>query len=305
MSVVNYKPFLERTPDSQYQRTLQALLVEGIYTRNQFQDTGRYTSVTLPKMIFPLANGVPLITERKASFWRKPISEIIAFINGARTLGQIRQYGNEKTWASWWATWTTPEKCAAFGLDLGDLGPGSYGAAFHDFPMPDGGTFNQWEHLIQEIRDRPSLSTHRVTTWIPFYTLQHEGLKRKVVVAPCHGDVQVTILNGQLYLQMDQRSCDVVIGLPSNMIQYAALTLMLAQVTGYNAHTYVHNIREGQIYENQVDHAQLLIQREARALPTLRIIDPSIDNLFSFRPEHFEITDYNPHPAMNDIPVTE
>lgn len=306
MSFVNYKPLSERTPDSQYHGILQALTDGGgVYTRNQFQVRGRYTSVTLPKMIFPLANGVPLITERKIGFWKKPISEIIAFINGARTLDQLRQYGDEKTWASWWANWATHEKCACFGLEPGDLGPGSYGAAFHDFPMPSGGTFNQWENLVQEIRDYPWLSTHKVTTWIPYYALQHKEHQRKVVVAPCHGDVQVTILNDRLYLQMDQRSCDVIVGLPSNLIQYAALTLMLAQVTGYEAHTYIHNVRDGQIYADQRPWADQLVQRNPKPLPTLRILDPTITDLFAFRPEHFEITDYDPHPAMNDIPVTE
>jgi len=301
---VQYRPYLERTPDIQYQDLLRRVRTEGIYTKNEFQTNGTYTSVTLPKMVFPLSNGVPLITERRCGFWRKPIAEIIGFINGARTLDQLRQYGGEKTWASWWATWVTAQKCADFGLEEGDLGPGSYGAAFHDFPMPDGSTFNQWEHLIREIHDFPWLRTHKITAWIPYYALQHKGLKRKVVVAPCHGDVQVTILDKKLYLQMDQRSCDTIVGLPSNLIQYAAITLMVAQVTGYEAHTYVHNVRDGQVYENQLDWCDELLNRPPKAFPTLRITDSTIKDLFAFRPEHFELTDYDAHPAMNDIPVT-
>ena len=301
---VPYKPLQERQPDFQYRHVLQTLLNEGIYTKNAFQEKGTYTSVTLPKMVFRLENGVPLITERKIGFWRKPISEIIAFINGARTLDQMRQYGDAKTWAEWWSNWATASKCANFGLEEGDLGPGSYGAAFHDFPMPDGGTFNQWEHLVKQIQDMPWLRTHKVTTWIPHYALQHKGLQRKVVVAPCHGDVQVTILNNQLYLQMDQRSCDTVVGLPSNMIQYAALTLMLAQVTGYKAHTFIHNIRDGQIYEDNKEHAERIIRMEPRPFPVLTINDPTIKDLFAFRPEHFDLSEYDPHPAMRDIPVT-
>jgi len=302
---LRYTPYKQRTRDFQYRGILRTLLAEGIYTRNQFQKKGTYSSVTLPKMVFDLRNGVPLITERNIPFWRKPIAELIAFINGARTLDQLRQYGGEKSWASWWDTWVTQEKCARFGLHTGDLGPGSYGAAFHDFPMPDGSTFNQWEHLIAQIRDYPWLRTHKITTWSPFYTLQHNGLQRKVVVAPCHGDVQVTILNNRLYLQMDQRSCDAPVGLVSNLIQYTALALMLGQVTGYTPRTYVHNVRDGQIYVNQVRRVRELIRRRPRPFPTLVITDPTITDLFAFRPEHFRLSDYDPHPAMNDIPVTE
>lgn len=279
--------------------------MDGFRTHNEFQTTGTITSATLPNMVFPVANGAPLITERKIGFWQKPIAEIIAFINGARTMQDLRKYGDEKSWPGWWAQWASPEKCARFGLEPGDLGPGSYGAAFHDFPMPNGATFNQWEHLIKQIRERPWLRTHRITTWIPYYTLQHDELQRKVVVAPCHGDTQITILEGNMFLRMDQRSCDAPVGLVANMIQHFAVLLMVAQVTGYTPHTYIHSIHDGQIYEDQVEHMKRLIRRQPRPFPTLRITDPNIDDLFAFRPEHFELTDYNPHQAMNDIPVTE
>jgi thymidylate synthase len=302
--VISYKAFEERTPDNQYKQALR-LTTTGTYTKNPYQERGTYTVVTLPNMVFPLANGFPLITEREIPFWRKPISEIIAFINGARTLAEMREYGDQKTWASWWGRWANKEKCAKFGLAPGDLGPGSYGAAYHDFPLPSGETFNQWEHLVRQIRERPSLRTHRVTTWIPYYSLQHSGLQRRVVVAPCHGDIQVTILDGRMFLRMDQRSGDMPIGVPSNMIQHAAVLLMLAQVTGYEAHTYIHSVHDAQIYEDQLHHVERLLEREDRPFPTLRITDPSIDDIFAFRPEHFELTDYHPHPAMNDIPVTE
>lgn len=299
-----YRPYRNRTPDFQYRRTLRNIMREGTYTRNKFQKRGTYTVATLPIMVFPVANGVPLITERKCSFWRKPISEIFAFINGARTLEQLRQYGDEKSWANWWGDWVTEEKCKPFGLQAGDLGPGSYGAAFHDFPMPDGSTFNQWEHMIKEIRDHPWLRTHRISTWIPYYALQHKGLQRKVAVAPCHGDIQVTILGRNMYFRMDQRSCDVPVGLVANMVQWFAAFLALAQVTGFRPHTYIHAIHDGQIYTDQVNHVKRVIRRRPRPFPTLRITDPKIDDFFAFRPHHFELTDYDPHPAMNDIPVT-
>lgn len=298
--MAGYLPFSERTRDFQYRGILRHIFKrDGTYTRNQFQTKGTITSVTAPTMFFPLANGAPLITEREISFWRRPISEIIAFINGAHTLDGLRKYGDKKTWASWWARWASEEKCGRFGLETGDLGPGSYGAGYHH----DG--FNQWEHLVRQIRDRPWLRTHRVTPWVPRYCLQHSGLQRKVVVAPCHGDVQVTVLEDRMYLRMDQRSGDVPIGIPSNMIQYAALLLMLAQVTGYQPFMFIHSIHDAQIYEDQVPHMKKIIRRRPNAFPTLRITDTKIDDLFAFRPEHFELTDYHPHPAMNDIPVTE
>ncbi|MEK7629208.1 MAG: thymidylate synthase [Patescibacteria group bacterium] len=295
-----YRPYEERTPDFQYRRVLGNILETGIYTKNRFQTKGTFTSATAPQMEFYLENGAPFITERDISaFWQKPISEIIAFINGARTLDQLREYGDKQTWASWWRRWANEEKCGKFGLEPGDLGPGSYGPAYRN----DG--FNQWYNLVKQIRERPWLRTHKVTPWIPRFCLQHSELQRRVVVAPCHGDVQVIILEDKMILRMDQRSGDVPVGIPSNMIQYTALLLMLAQVTGYEPYMFIHSIHDAQIYKDQVDHVKELISRTPNCFPTLKITDTSITDIFAFRPHHFELTDYHPQPAMNDIPVTE
>lgn len=295
-----YLPYSGRIPDFQYRRVLENILERGIYTKNPFQTKGTFTSVTAPQMEFLLENGAPFITERDISaFWRKPISEIIAFINGARTLDQLREYGDEKTWASWWRRWASEEKCARFGLGAGDLGPGSYGAGYHH------NGFSQWAHLVRQIQERPTLRTHKVSPWVSEFCLQHGELQRKVVVAPCHGDVQVIILEDKMILRMDQRSGDVPVGIPSNMIQYTALLLMLAQVTGYKPYMFIHSIHDAQIYEDQVAHARKLISRPPERFPALWITDPNIKDLFAFRPHHFELTDYHSHPAMNDIPVTE
>lgn len=294
-----YLPYEERKPDFQYLKVLQNVLERGIYTKNPYQTKGTFTSATAPQMEFLIENGVPVITERDVSgFWRKPIAEIIGFINGARTLRELRKYGG-KDWPSWWRKWASPEKCAHFDLEDGDMGPGAYGPGYHY------GGFNQWKHLVQEIRERPGLRTHKVSPWVPRLCLQHNDLKRQVVVAPCHGDIQVILLEDKMIFRMDQRSGDVPVGVPSNMIQHPALFLMLAQVTGYKPYMYIHSIHDAQIYEDQVDHAKRLLQRPPRPFPTLRITDPTIKDIFAFRPEHFELTDYHPHPAMNDIPVTE
>jgi len=299
-----YTAFEDRAPDTQYRDILCQIMDEGVTTHNKFQTKGRITCLTTPNMVFPFENGFPIICERDvSSFWRKPIAELIAFINGARTLEELKKFGG-KEWASWWKRWVTKEKCAQFDLEEGDLGPGSYGPGFVR-RQPDGTTFNQIEHLVRQIKEMPWLTTHRVTPWIPELTLQHSGLKRKVVVAPCHGDIQVTIIDGKLTVRMDQRSGDMPVGVPANMIQWAAFTLMLAQVTGNTPETYIHSVHDAHMYTDQIEHVRELILRQPRPFATVRIIDPTIMNILDFRPEHFELTDYHPHPAMYDIPVTE
>jgi thymidylate synthase len=296
-----YKATGIRVPNYNYRDCLQNILREGKYTKNPNQKMGRYTLLTLPPMVFKLSNGFPIITERDISaFWQTPIAELLAFINGVHTVDELKKWG-----CGWWARWGTAEKCAYFGLEPGDLGPGSYGCGFN-YKLPDGSTFNQFDNLVKEIKWSPYLSTHKVSAWIPHFCLQHENLQRKVTVAPCHGDVQVTILGDELTLNMTQRSGDYPIGVPTNMIQYAALTIMIAHVTGFKPYEYVHRVIDAQIYEDQVACVEELTQRKTNSFPTVHLTEEGlkITSLFDFRPHHFELRDYRPFPAMK-IPTTE
>ena len=101
---------------------------------------------------------------------------------------------------------------------------------------------------------------------------------------------------------MFQRSSDVPIGLPANLAQYAALTLMLAEVTGYEPYEYIHSFSDAHMFVNQVDHVKELLKREPRPLPRM-ILKNKKKNLFDYRPDDFELVDYDPHPGMWDIPV--
>lgn len=287
-------PYKERKPDSQYRKLLKLILEKGTKREETWQGMPDITYFGPPPMRFNLANGAPLITEREISFWPSAIGEIFAFINGARTLAELKKFG-----CHWWKNWATEEKCAMFGLKKGDLGPGSYGAAFHDFPTPEGPTFNQFKALVEKIKTRPWERTHIITPWIPQFVISQN---RQVVVAPCHGWIHVQIINGCLNLQMNQRSADFPIGVPSNMIQYAALTMALAQVTGYKPGIFIHSFSDAHIYENQKDHVREMISREPKRLPTMTL-NPDIKDIFDFLADHFTISDYHPHPAITDIPV--
>jgi thymidylate synthase len=292
-----YASVENRKPDHQYKDALRRILNYGEVTKSRFQTEGTLTSLTVPAMNFYFQNGFPILTERKIGFWRRPINELFAFVNGVTDARELE----EKWGVKWWReSWATAQKCATFGLPDGDLGPGSYGAAFAKFPTADGGTFNQFEHLMKQIARYPELRTHKITSWIPQYCLQHDELQRKVVVAPCHGDIQITILNGKLTLRMDQRSADFPIGVPSNTIQYAALTLAIAHLTGTEPHLFIHACHDSQIYLGHQADVEELLKRESRPFPTLRLTEEGkrLTSLFEFRAEHFELDDYDPHPAM-------
>lgn len=303
--MITYRPLEERTPDYQYQNLLKLILKEGIRSSSQ-QGVDTISLVGAPPMRFKLANGVPLITERnmapvfkngKPTVWQQAVAEITAFINGVRTQKGLEEFG-----CYWWEPWVTEEKTKKRGLEVGDLGPGSYGAAFHDFPTSEGENFNQFDVMIKQMKENPHLKTHFVSPWIPQYTARVKGRTQKVVVCPCHGWLHFRIFDNKLIVHMFQRSGDVPVGVPSNMIQYSALTLMVAQALGLEAYEYVHTISDAHIFVDQVESVEKMLAREPRAFPKLLLNNKSND-IFSFRSTDFNLEEYDPHPGIARIPV--
>lgn len=294
-----YKPYSERQPDKQYQNVLKAILDKGEWSETR--QGPRAKTLMGAQMRFKFANGFPLITDRSIEgFWRKPIDELCAFINGVRTKEGLADFG-----VFWWDEWTTAEKSRKRGLKPGDIGPGSYGAAFHDFPTADGGSFDQFKHLVEQMKELPELRTHFVSPWIPQYIVRGEGKQQKVTLAPCHGWIHVRIYGNKIHLHMFQRSGDVPIGVPSNMVQYAALALMLSHLTGYKVDEFVHTISDAHIYEDQIEKLRPMLKRRPRPFPTVNLTaeGKKVKDIHEFRGSHFELFDYHPHQSIVGIPV--
>ncbi|MCC2631475.1 MAG: thyA [Patescibacteria group bacterium] len=296
--VVDYKPYKDRTHDTQYRDALIRILQEGIRGPST-QGTDTLTLFGGLSMAFDFENGFPLITERSImGFWKQSLGEMCCFINGGVTLEELHDYG-----CTFWDKFATEKKCAKRKLPPGHLGEHSYGGAFANFPTEDGKGFNQFKHIVEQIKELPDLRTHYVSPWYPPDIVRGEGKQQKLVVAPCHGWVHARILNGGLYLHMMQRSADFPVGVPSNMAQYAALTLMLAHVTGYPAKRFTHTFSDAHIYVDQIPQVEEMIAREPKRFPTVTLKTEGIESLFDFRKEHFELDDYDPHPSIREIPV--
>ncbi|GAA4742747.1 thymidylate synthase [Nocardioides endophyticus] len=290
--------FSQRTPDGQYAAVLQRILDHGEWSETR--QGPRALTLMQQTMTFDLSNGYPVIVDRDiSSFWSKAIGELCAFMNGATTVEELASFG-----CDWWAPWASEKKTQRRGLEVGDLGPGSYGGAFHDFPA-DGEPFDQFAHLVEQLRQYPSIRTHFVSPWIPQYLTRVGTTPPRATIAPCHGWVHVRVLGGRLHLHMFQRSGDVPVGVPSNMVQYSALMLMLSNLTGLPPATYYHTISDAHIYENQVDASRELAARAPRRLGMITLTDEgkAVSDIHDYRAEHFSLVEYDPHPSMPRIPV--
>jgi thymidylate synthase len=298
----NYLPFAERRPSTEYREVLRTIREHG--TRIETKQGEEALAVAGCVMRFPMAHGAAIVTERSiAGFVNKAIGELCAFINGARTLEELERFG-----CDWWGPWATAAKSESRGLAAGDLGPGSYGHAFHNFTTDldgDDPGFDQLPHLIAKLRDLPLDRTAVMSPWIPNANHRERGVKSRNTIAPCHGWIHALVYGDKLHLVHNQRSGDTPVGVPSNMAQYTALGLMLEQLTGYELVEYVHWIQHAHIYVNQLDAVDEMLAREPRPLPTLQLTEAGrrITDIHDFRAEHFELSDYDPHPSIPRIPV--
>src|SRR3990167_7606289 len=104
----NMKPFAERTPDYQYRDLLKRIMDEGRDTMPIHGIGAR--GVVGHQIRYKLENGFPLMTERDLTKTMPgALGEHIGFLNGARTLDELKQYGMP---AIFWNRWVTKEKSA-------------------------------------------------------------------------------------------------------------------------------------------------------------------------------------------------
>lgn len=304
---IDYLPFEKRTPDFQYQELLEEIKTIGkdkipIHVRlNENAGSGHQNSkeITGAMLQFDMSNGFPVLTERdlSKSFFGS-IGELVAFLNGQSTLSGLKEYGCPEVF---WKDWVTKEKCEIFDLPEGDLGDGSYGASLGRFQSRNG-EFDQISAVQRQMEKAPFLRTHVMTTWNPPLSMgdDEQGFKRKVVVAPCHGNfVHFVLFDNQKELEMThtQRSADVPVGLQFNLIEWAALGLMVAHILGYKFTKYTHFLSNPHYYDVQSESVDKILEIEPVAFPTVTLEpDREVTRIQDFRKEDFVIKDYHPSP---------
>ena len=227
------------------------------------------------QMRFDLQKGFPLLTTKKLHL-RSIIHELLWFISGDTNIRYLQDNG-VRIWNEW-------------ADENGDLGP-VYGFQWRSYPNPQGGSVDQLQNVIDQIRSNPNSRRLIVCAWNPAYV-------DDMALPPCHCLFQFGVINGRLNCHLYQRSADVFLGVPFNIASYALLTHMVAQVCGLEVGAFIHTLCDAHIYKNhfeQVDEQLARIPLER--LPTLKL-NPDIKEVTDFSFDDIEIVDYVALPTI-------
>ena len=146
----------------------------------------------------------------------------------------------------------------------------AYGYIVNNFKLID--------NLIDTIKNNPTDRRMLMSLW------QNDYLKTAVLPS-CVWSNEWDVTNGKLNLWVHQRSCDVPLGLPFNVSQYATLLMMIAQVTNLEPGTLNWSIKDAHIYVNQIDGIKEQIKRydELGDFKAPKVwLNPDIKNFYEF-----------------------
>ena len=256
----------------QYLDLLDRILTEGVKKEDR---TGTGTiSVFGNQMRFNLEDGFPLLTTKKLHL-KSIIYELLWFLRGDTNIKYLKDHG-----VSIWDEWAD---------ENGELGP-VYGHQWRSWPDENGGTIDQIQNVVNQIKNNPDSRRMIVSAW-------NVAEVERMALPPCHTMFQFYVANGRLSLQLYQRSADTFLGVPFNIASYALLLQMMAQVTGLKAGDFIHTTGDTHLYLNHIEQAKLQLTRAPRPLPRM-VINPDVKDIFDFKYEDLELAGYDPWPHI-------
>ena len=157
------------------------------------------------------------------------------------------------------------------------------------------GWFDQVDRVLYDLKHNPN--SRRILTNLYNFEDLHE-----MALYPCAYSMTFHVSNGRLSAILNQRSQDMLTANNWNVVQYAVLVHMLAQVSGLQAGELVHVIADCHIYDRHVKLVEQLLQREPLPAPAF-VMDKSVTDFYAFTPESFRLENYRYHPFTEKIPV--
>lgn len=263
---------------------------EGTGVRTKWEDgtEANYYSIIGVQNKYDIEKEFPMITLRNNSQTvKKAIDEILwIWQKKSNKISEL----NSHIWDQW------------AGED-GTIGK-AYGYQFskkYEFKTKDGiENMDQVDYVLYLLKNDPS--SRRIMTNL----FNHEELK-DMNLEPCAFGTQWIVKENKLHLILNQRSQDMLTANGWNIMQYAVLQHMFAQVSGLGVGTLTHNIGDCHIYDRHIPLVKQLIEAKTMDISPKLIINNPTKDFYDFKVEDFEIDgyDYNKEIKLGRIPVAE
>ena len=270
--------------DVEYLKLCKKILQDGVRVQNRTGiDTIKIPSYTLH---FDLQEEFPILTTKQL-FFKNAITEILwIYQEQSNDVRWLQERGNH-IWDEWevdenglWKATQNivnsegklekKEVVKDFGKEYAHTIGTAYGWIVNRYKLID--------KLIDTIKNNSTDRRMVMSLW------QNEFLDTAVLPS-CVWSSEWDVTDDKINLLVHQRSCDVPLGLPFNVTQYAVLLSLIAQVTGKKPGTIDWSIKDAHIYVNQVEGIKEQIRRgeELEDLDAPELwINPDIDNFYDF-----------------------
>lgn len=157
------------------------------------------------------------------------------------------------------------------------------------------GRFDMVDRVLYDLKNNPC--SRRIMTNMYNFEDLHE-----MALYPCAYSMTFNVTEGKLCAILNQRSQDMLAANAWNVAQYAALVMMMAQVSGLKPGELVHVIADAHIYDRHIPIVRDLIQRTPYDSPKVTL-DSSVTDFYAFTPDSFSVEDYRHGEKIGKIPV--
>lgn len=226
---------------------------------------------------YDLQKEFPIMTLRR-TYWKSALDELLWIYQ--KKSNNVHDLGSH-IWDQW--ADKTGSIGKAYGYQMG---------VKYDFPQ---GKMDQVDLVLWQLKNDPA--SRRIMT----NTYNHHDLS-EMHLAPCAYSMTFNVSGNVLNAVLNQRSQDMLAASNWNVVQYALLVHMFAQVSGLIPGELVHVIADCHIYDRHIPIVRELIQRPTYEAPQL-ITDASIKDFYQFTKNSFQLTGYQYNDFKCKIPV--
>ncbi len=157
------------------------------------------------------------------------------------------------------------------------------------------GEFDQVDRVLYDLKHNPA--SRRIMTNIYNFADLHE-----MNLYPCAYSMTFNVTGDKLNGILNQRSNDMAVANNWNVMQYAVLIMMFAQVTGFKPGELVHVIADAHIYDRHIPAVKQMLENPEYPAPKLHI-NPEVTDFYDFKVEDFVLEDYKATPLGTKLEV--